>query len=116
MRTASFNTMQAAKGESSSRGAPNVRFVPRGRETFGSRVVRFQGTVARPLRNVSMIRISSALVNGCQPCGFIGRPYSNVKFAGGFVTQFQFDVVPEPSTGWLLLTGTFVFLRFRKAR
>ena len=34
-------------------------------------------------RNRSIIRTNSAFVIGCQPCGFIGRPYSNVKFAFG---------------------------------
>ncbi len=33
-------------------------------------------------RNLSIIRISSMLVNGCRPCGIFGRPVSQVKSTG----------------------------------
>ena len=46
-----------------------------------------------------MIRTSSAFVNGCQPCGFIGRPYSNTASAFGAVVAVwggALDAANEP--------------------
>src|SRR6185437_10232896 len=37
-------------------------------------------------RYFAIMRTSSALVIGCHPCGFIGRPYSKVKLARGSVS------------------------------
>lgn len=48
-----------------------------------TRLEPHQDVVSRLRRKRSIILTSSAFVNGCQPCGFIGRPYSKVKFAFG---------------------------------
>jgi hypothetical protein len=37
----------------------------------------------------AIIRTSSAFVNGCHPCGFIGRPYSNTASAFGLSADFK---------------------------